>query len=298
MGYNRQMNATIEQFVIIFLGIFYEAVPFLTLGALVSAGIHLFIDPVWLMAKIPRNRTLAAVAGGLIGLFFPVCECGSVPAARSFISRGAPAPFGYAFALAAPVINPIVLISTSVAFVGVTGWGFVWWRIGLTLLVAVVTARLLPLQAPTTVVSTHTHTHSDDELPVLVWLRHASTDWLDMVRFLVFGAVLAAAVQVFVPNGWFLALSDNPWLAVPAMMALAVIMAICSTVDAFVGLALLRTVAPNAVLAFLVFGPMIDLKSIPMFIGAFGTQVTVRMVAFTALLTAAACLIIGALGWV
>jgi len=119
-----------------------------------------------------------------------------------------------------------------------------------------------------------------------------------MVRFLVFGAVLAAAVQVFVPNDWFLALSDNPWLAVPAMMALAVIMAICSTVDAFVGLALLRTVAPNAVLAFLVFGPMIDLKSIPMFIGAFGTQVTVRMVAFTALLTTAACLIIGALGWV
>jgi uncharacterized membrane protein YraQ (UPF0718 family) len=119
-----------------------------------------------------------------------------------------------------------------------------------------------------------------------------------MVRFLVFGAALAAAVQVFVPNGWFLALSDNLWLAVPAMMALAVIMAICSTVDAFVGLALLRTIAPNAVLAFLVFGPMIDLKSIPMFIGAFGTRVTVRMIALTAILTATACLIIGALGWV
>lgn len=292
------MNATLEQFVVIFLGIFYEAVPFLTIGALVSAGIHLFIDPVWLMAQIPRNRTLAALAGGLIGLFFPVCECGSVPAARSFISRGAPAPFGYAFALAAPVINPIVLISTSVAFVGVTGWGFVWWRIGLTLLVAVITARLLPKQAHQSGGADHTHTHSDDELPVLAWLRHASTDWLDMVRFLVFGAALAAAVQVFVPNDWFIALTDNPWLAVPAMMALAVIMAICSTVDAFVGLALLRTIAPNAVLAFLVFGPMIDLKSIPMFIGAFGTRVTVRMIALTAILTAAACLIIGALGWV
>ncbi|MFN7472183.1 MAG: permease [Roseiflexaceae bacterium] len=292
------MNATIEQFVVIFLGIFYEAVPFLTIGALVSAGIHLFIDPVWLMAKIPRNRTLAALAGGLIGLFFPVCECGSVPAARSFINRGAPAPFGYAFALAAPVINPIVLISTSVAFVGVTGWGFVWWRICLTLFVAVITARFLPLQASQPGVADHSHTHTDDELPVLAWLRHASTDWLDMVRFLVFGAALAAAVQVFVPNGWYVALTDNPWLAVPAMMALAVIMAICSTVDAFVGLALLRTIAPNAVLAFLVFGPMIDLKSIPMFIGAFGTRVTVRMIALTAILTATACLIIGALGWV
>ncbi|RLT30762.1 MAG: hypothetical protein DWI54_05750, partial [Chloroflexi bacterium] len=154
------------------------------------------------------------------------------------------------------------------------------------------------LQASQPGIAYHCHTHTDDELPVLAWLRHASTDWLDMVRFLVFGAALAAAVQVFVPNGWYVALTDNPWLAVPAMMALAVIMAICSTVDAFVGLALLRTIAPNAVLAFLVFGPMIDLKSIPMFIGAFGTRVTVRMIALTAILTATACLIIGALGWV
>jgi len=292
------MNATIEQFVVIFLGIFYEAVPFLTIGALVSAGIHLFIDPVWLMAKIPRNRTLAALAGGLIGLFFPVCECGSVPAARSFISRGAPAPFGYAFALAAPVINPIVLISTSVAFVGVTGWGFVWWRIGLTLLVAVLTARSIPVARSEVPLNPPLHLHDDGELPLVSWLRHAATDWLDMLRFLVFGAVVAALVQVYLPNDALLSVATNPWLAVPALMALAAVMAICSTVDAFIGLALLRTVAPNAVLAFLVFGPMIDLKSIPMFVGAFGWRVTLRMIGMTALCTAVACILIGRLGWV
>lgn len=81
-------------------------------------------------------------------------------------------------------------------------------------------------------------------------------------------------------------------------MALAAVMAICSTVDAFIGLALLRTVAPNAVLAFLVFGPMIDLKSIPMFVGAFGWRVTLRMIGMTALCTAVACILIGRLGWV
>jgi uncharacterized membrane protein YraQ (UPF0718 family) len=102
------MNAHIEQFIIIFLGIFYEAVPFLTIGALVSAGIHLFVDPAWLMAKIPQHPTMAAIAGSIIGICFPVCECGSVPAARSFIGRGAPAAFGHAFALAAPVNNAIV----------------------------------------------------------------------------------------------------------------------------------------------------------------------------------------------
>ena len=294
------MNAQLEQFVVIFLGIFYEAIPFLTIGALVSAGIHLFVDPAWLMTKLPRNPTLAACIGSVVGVFFPVCECGSIPAARSFIGRGAPAQFGYAFALAAPVINPIVLISTSVAFVGVTGWGFVWWRIGLTILVAILTARSIP--SPTTSSTTppqvQAHVHTDDELPIVVWLRHAASDWLDMLRFLVFGAAAAAIVQVFVSNDWLITVAANPWYAVPALMALAAIMAICSTVDAFIGLALLRTVAPNAVLAFLVFGPMIDLKSIPMFIGAFGARVTLRMIAMTAVLTAAACLCIGGLGWV
>jgi uncharacterized membrane protein YraQ (UPF0718 family) len=254
------------------------------------------------MAKLPRNPTLASCIGSVVGVFFPVCECGSIPAARSFIGRGAPAQFGYAFALAAPVINPIVLISTSVAFVGVTGWGFVWWRIGLTMLVAILTARSIP--SPTTSSTTpsqvqvQAQVHTDDELPIVVWLRHAASDWLDMLRFLVFGAAAAAIVQVFVSNDWLITVAANPWYAVPALMALAAIMAICSTVDAFIGLALLRTVAPNAVLAFLVFGPMIDLKSIPMFIGAFGVRVTLRMIAMTAVLIAAACLCIGGLGWV
>ena len=291
------MNAQIEQFIVIFLGIFYEAVPFLTIGALVSSGIHLFIDPVWLMSKLPRNPTLAALAGSVIGVFFPVCECGSVPAARSFIGRGAPAQFGYAFALAAPVINPIVLISTSVAFAGVTGWGFVWWRIGLTLFVAVMTARSIPADLAALPAVPHLHTHDDGVLPLVAWLRHAATDWIDMLRFLVFGALVAALVQVYLPNDWLLDVATNPWLAVPALMGLAAIMAICSTVDAFIGLALLRTVAPSAVLAFLVFGPMIDLKSIPMFIGAFGVRVTTRMIGMTFALTALTCLCIGGLGW-
>ncbi|MFM2031265.1 MAG: hypothetical protein RLZZ297_30 [Chloroflexota bacterium] len=288
------MDPRIEQFVVLFLGIFYEAVPFLTIGALVSAGIHLFVDPHWLLQRLPQHPVAAAVCGGLIGVLFPVCECGSVPAARSVLGRGAPREFGYAFALAAPVINPIVLVSTSVAFVGVTGWGFVFWRIGLTLLVAVLTARALP--APVVNPQPVAHPH-DDTLPLLAWLRHAGADWVDMLRFLVFGAAVAAAVQIYLPTAWFLSLAEQPLLAVPAMIGLAALMSICSTVDAFVGLALLRTVPPAAVMAFLVFGPMVDLKSIPMFVGAFGWPVTLRIVGRTAGLTTVACVAAGWFGW-
>jgi uncharacterized membrane protein YraQ (UPF0718 family) len=100
-----------------------------------------------------------------------------------------------------------------------------------------------------------------------------------------------------VPSEVFLALADTPWLAIPAAMMLAAVMSICSTVDAFVGLSLANTLPPAAVMAFLVFGPIIDLKSIPMFAGLFGWATTLRMLALVVLVTAASCAGLEWLGW-
>jgi len=289
----------VATFVVIFLGILYEALPFLTAGALVAAGIHLFVRPEWLRSVLPKHPVLRTISGGLLGILFPVCECGSIPTARSLMQRGAPASFGMAFAMAAPVINPIVLISTSVAFAGVWGWDFVAWRFGLTLMVATVVAQWLPMPATIAPVDNHDHhdEDADEQLPFVQWLAHAAVDWLDMVRYLVVGAVIAASLQVVVPSEVFLAFADTPWLAIPAAMMLAAVMSICSTVDAFVGLSLANTLPPAAVMAFLVFGPIIDLKSIPMFAGLFGWATTLRMLALVVLVTAASCAGLEWLGW-
>jgi uncharacterized membrane protein YraQ (UPF0718 family) len=278
----------VATFVVIFLGILYEALPFLTAGALVAAGIHLFMRPEWLSGMLPKHPWLRTISGGLLGILFPVCECGSIPTARSLMHRGAPVSFGMAFAMAAPVINPIVLISTSVAFAGVWGWDFVAWRFVLTLMVATLVAQWLPMPAvmPVVQMDDHTHADHDEQLPVVRWLSHAAVDWLDMARYLVVGAVIAASLQVVVPSEFFLTLADTPWLAIPAAMMLAAVMSICSTVDAFVGLSLANTLPPAAVMAFLVFGPIIDLKSIPMFAGLFGWATTLRMLVLVGLVTA------------
>jgi uncharacterized membrane protein YraQ (UPF0718 family) len=288
----------VSTFVVIFLGILYEALPFLTAGALVAAGIHLFVRPEWLRSVMPKHPLLRTVSGGLLGIVFPVCECGSIPTARSLMHRGAPASFGMAFAMAAPVINPIVLMSTSVAFAGVWGWDFVAWRFGLTLIVATLVAQWLPMPA-TIVQDDHAdhHDHTEDQLPLLQWLAHAAVDWLDMMRYLVVGAMIAASLQVVVPSEFFLSLATTPWLAIPAAMMLAAVMSICSTVDAFVGLSLANSLPPAAVMAFLVFGPIIDLKSIPMFAGLFGWATTLRMLALVVLITAGACAGLEWLGW-
>src|SRR5438128_3722840 len=114
-----------------------EALPFLMLGVLVSAAIQVYLWDAAIARWTPRQPVLAAIFGALLGIGFPVCECGSVPTSRRLVQKGAPVATGLAFMLAAPVINPVVIISTYVAF---GNWTFVAWRVGLTLVMAVAIA--------------------------------------------------------------------------------------------------------------------------------------------------------------
>ena len=109
-------SGRLRGFVTVFLGIFIEALPFLLAGVLVSSAIHLYVSAAQVQRWSPRNPLLAAIAGSILGLAFPVCECGSIPTARRLIAKGAALPAGIAFVLAAPVINPVVLAATFVAF--------------------------------------------------------------------------------------------------------------------------------------------------------------------------------------
>ena len=134
------LTARLQGFVTVFLGIFIEALPFLMAGVLVSSVIARAISPDQIRRYSPRNPLLGALGGALLGLAFPVCECGSIPAARRLLSKGFALPSGIAFALAAPVINPVVLVSTFVAF---QSWEMVAWRAGLTIAIAVIVGMLV-----------------------------------------------------------------------------------------------------------------------------------------------------------
>jgi len=232
----------------------------------------------------PRNPLLAAVAGSILGLAFPVCECGSIPTARRLIAKGAALPAGIAFVLAAPVINPVVLAATFVAF---GSWEMVAWRAGLTILFAVIVGLLLGTpRDPATVVlpAVSQGAHPDDHAHEHQWgafhqiLTHASAEFFEMGRYLIAGSLLAAALQTLVPQQALLALGSGPVLSVLVMIALAVVLSICSTVDAFVALALASTFSPGAILAFLVFGSMIDIKSTLLLTSTFRRRTVALMV--------------------
>jgi uncharacterized membrane protein YraQ (UPF0718 family) len=300
----------LQGFVTVFLGIFIEALPFLMAGVLVSSAIHLFVSPATVQRLSPRNPVAAALMGSCLGLAFPVCECGSIPAARRLMSKGAAMPAGIAFALAAPVVNPVVLISTFVAF---GSWQMVAWRAGLTVLIATVVALVVGVAPRRELVLApgvddhdhdhhhhdhdhHHHDHDHDEPEdtgalgsISRILAHAHGELFEMTRYLIAGALLAATLQTVVPQQPLLALGDGPLISVLVLMGLAVLLSICSTVDSFIALSFVNSFTPGAVLAFLVFGPMIDIKSTLMLTSTF----TRRAVAVIILLCAQLTLLAG-----
>lgn len=281
------LSTQLQGIVTIFLGIFIEALPFLLAGVLASSAIHLFVSPEQIQRFSPRSPFLAALAGALLGLAFPVCECGSIPTTRRMLSKGAPLPLGIAFVLAAPVINPVVIISTWVAFGG--RLDIVLGRIGLTALFAVIIALVLGRRAGPGILATapahghdhehHHHHHGPGEQGKLrSLLEHAVSEFFEMGRYLVIGALIAATLQIIIPREALLALGEGPFISALTLICLAFVLSICSTVDAFVALAFVNTFPTGALLAFLVFGPMVDIKSVLMFTTTFSRRTVILIV--------------------
>ncbi len=274
-----------QTFTTIFLGIFIEAVPFLLAGSIVSGLIEIFIDRDWLARWVPRRAAAAALTGALMGFAFPVCECGVVPVTRRLYHKGLPLSVGVAFLLAAPVVNPIVILSTYAAF----GWGPVLiGRLVFSVLIAFIAGLLFNLAAPEEALLPTTQ--ADEACRVVderqgtgygrFWqaLAIGGDDFMDMARYLIAGSMMAAAMQTLIPQSTLLALGSGPIISVVIMMALAFVLSICSTVDAFLALSFVNSFTTGSILAFLVFGPMVDIKSSLMFLGVFRKRAVLYLI--------------------
>lgn len=290
----------LQTFVTIFLGIFIEAVPFLLAGSVVSGFIAVFVRVGALDAFLPKRALPAAVSGAVMGLVFPVCECGVVPVTRRLYQKGLPVSIGIAFLLAAPVINPIVILSTFAAY----GWGpMLWGRIAASFIVATVVGLIFHFASPADVLRPEVysetvanrenltaHLISERSIEPLVGrirrsLVTAGDDFLDMSRYLILGSMLAALMQTLVPQAVLIQVGQGPVVSVLVMQALAFVLSICSTVDAFVSLAFGTAFTTGSILTFLTFGPMVDIKSSLMFFGVFRRRVVFYLIVLPLLLT-------------
>lgn len=292
----------LQTFTTIFLGIFIEAVPFLLAGSLVSGFIAVFVDQNTIARYVPRRAVPAAFTGALMGFAFPVCECGVVPVTRRLYQKGLPLPVGIAFLLSAPVINPVVLVSTYAAF----GFGpILIGRYILTFIIAFLVGLVFHFAKPAEVLRPPEETgiglpdsyHAPEaaakgENRPWTAVVTAADDFLDMARYLIIGSMLAAGMQTFVSQALLLQFGGAPVLSVVAMMALAFVLSICSTVDAFLALSFAGTFTTGSILSFLVFGPMVDIKSAMMFLGVFRRRIVLYLILLPLLFTLLFALII------
>ncbi|BCX05828.1 MAG: hypothetical protein KatS3mg053_3766 [Candidatus Roseilinea sp.] len=295
----------LQNYVTIFLGIFIEAAPFLLLGSLASGLIAEFVTADDIARLFPRNKFAGAVAGALLGMIFPVCECGVVPVVRRLYQKGFPISAGIAFLLGAPVLNPIVIASTYAAF----GFGPIFWgRLTFTLLIAIgiglvfgVQSNLARVIAPRTLAPVMGG--MDDDRP----MRHraptpgapfapsrpggsltlrlqnafsiATDEFFDMGRFLIIGTLIATTLQTFVPQQALIGIGRGPVTSVIALQLLAFVLSVCSTVDAFLALSFVNTFTVGSIIAFLVFGPMVDIKSTTLYLNVFRPRVVFYIIA-------------------
>ncbi len=265
----------LQNLLIVFGSLLVEAMPFILLGATVSAAIEVFV-PASAFAKLgqlPKPFQLPAAAAA--GMAFPVCECGSVPVARRLASKGLAPGAAITFMLAAPIVNPVVIASTFVAYRGRdTMWLMVLGRFTLGFAVAIVVGWLMgALKGSRDLLRPRASDAAARDLaaPEARWRRfadHLSGDVVFMGRFLVMGAGIAAAVQTFLPASFLNRVASLPILSLVAMMLLATLMSLCSESDAFVAASFVAF-GPAAQLAFLVSGPMIDLKLGALYAGTY-----------------------------
>lgn len=258
------------------ISVLIESLPFVVLGVLLSIIVQVWVPAGVIERWMPRTPWLRRAALSMLGMFIPVCECGNVPFARGLLMRGFSVPDTLTFLIAAPIVNPIVIITTHQAF------GF-----GDGILIARLAGGLLIAN-------------------LLGWLysRHPSPDALLTDRFrdtcevvaheqggrgrrslaqfvvelravmpaLIIGSAIAGAVQVLVPRDLLLAIGSNPALSIVAMIALAMVVSICSNVDSFFALSFASTFTPGSITAFLLVGPLVDVKMLALLRTTFTTR--------------------------
>lgn len=282
-----------------FLSILLEGAPFLLGGAILSGLLEEFLPQSLMTRLLPKDPRAAIAVSGLLGMIFPVCECGIVPVVRRLLRKGLPVSCGVTYMLAAPIVNPLVILSTLAAFRGQGAVEMTLLRFGMGLAVAILAGLAVSFAPPFSILrpgllgseAGHDHAHVSgspiDRLTNVATV--ASRDFLDVAVYFVIGAAAAALFGTAVNQEIILPLAANPPLSIASLMGLASVLSVCSTTDAFIA-ATLTTFPMAAKLAFLVFGPMLDFKLLFLYGAAFSRR-------FILLLAAGLFLVIGLLCW-
>jgi len=274
---------SLNDFVLVWMSLLYEALPFVALGSIISGFVETFVSRAAVARWMPRRRLLGILASAFLGIVFPMCECGIVPVVRRLVLKGVPASCAVTYMLAAPIVHPLVIVSTVIAFRGQGSAGMAILRVasgvGIALLVGVVVWRLLGDDG---VFLEHASGPSsgDDDTPeasvhrgpigrrVLAALQTSAQDFVTFSVYLILGTAVAAVINSGFSRAAIAPVAEHRVASVAGFMVLAVLLNVCSEADAFIA-ASFQAFSVPAKLSFIVLGPMLDIKLLLMFTAVF-----------------------------
>ena len=291
LGQTPAWQGLIGTIAINFLAIMVEALPFMLVGSLAGGLIEIFVPVAWVERVVRRHRIRSVLLAGAMGLLLPVCECAIVPVVRRLLGKGVPLAAALTFLLAGPIVNSIVAASTFIAYS--YDWIVPAVRLGIGYCVAVIIGLilgrwfnrgngLLPEWGRALPVTCghqgcgHDHATSRSAR-FRHALEHASVDFFSVGFYLVIGAFIAALVRIVVPMDTFSHLLATPWQAILIMMVMAVLLNLCSEADAFIAASFRGILPGSAQMAFMVLGPMLDLKLLLMYLSVFRKRLIVAL---------------------
>ena len=285
----------IKNISIIFMSIFFEALPFLLLGSIISSIIEVYVSDETFDRIIPKNKILASLVGIVLGFFLPACDCAVIPVSKRLIKKGVPINVCISFMLSSPIINPVVLLSTYTAFYK-TNPNIFWYRLLFGIVIAFIIGIIMGIIFNKKTVLTecnndcecHHHEHKKKKSfksNVLQILKHTGYDLFDVVKYLMFGALIASLVQILLPRSLMLTFSNNKVLSIIVLMLFAYLISLCSTSDSFVGKSLMSSFTSSSVLAYLVLGPMIDIKNTIVLMGNYKKSFVLVLISLIFILT-------------
>ncbi|SHJ63809.1 hypothetical protein SAMN02745163_02330 [Clostridium cavendishii DSM 21758] len=279
----------LQVFNTVFLGILVQAFPFILVGVFISAIIQVFVSSELITRFFPKKMGLGFVVAIFAGFLFPVCDCAIVPVGARLVKKGVALPVAITFMLTAPIVNPIVIISTLCAFPGQTYITLyrIYFGIVIALLVGLV-FRIFPEQNSILLNKMDTLTCgcefcSDNNSKGMLKkvdtiFKHAGVEFFQVGKFLIMGAFISSMMQTIIPKNILASLGGGAISSLLTMMMLAFILSVCSTSDAFIARTFINQFPMGSVIGFLILGPMVDIKNLLMLLGSFEKRFVVKLV--------------------
>ena len=296
---------------IVFISIFFESLPFLLLGSFISSIIETYVSNETMARIIPKNKFFGSIVGVILGFFLPACDCAVIPVSKRLIKKKVPLNVAISFMLSSPIINPVVLLSTYYAFFK-TNPNIFWFRILFGIVIAFLIGVIVGVVYDKKIViknslldddscdcEEHSHNHKNEKNgfkdDIFSIIKHTVVDMFEVVKYLMFGALLASLVQVILPRNILSLLNSNDILSIMVLMIFAYLISLCSTSDSFVGKSLMSSFSKSSILAYLLLGPMIDIKNTIVLLGNYKKNFVILLISLIFLFVFSLSLIVGGL---